>query len=153
MGKWRLLFLLFFILISAVMILSAQSNLIIDDLLGEEKATFGKTAYLALAAAGIIPEEATLEDAIYVLEKQEWRIDLKEPEDPITLGEFSFLLMKAFNIQGGLMYSIIPGPRYACRELAYLKIIPGNTSPYRAPSGEEVVRILGRLLEWKEERP
>ncbi len=153
MKMYRALLFLFFILIAGNMTLAGQSNVLIDNLLVEEKATFGKTAYLALAAAGIIPEEATLEDAIYVLEKQEWGIDLKEPDNPITLGEFSFLLMKAFNIQGGLMYSIIPGARYACRELAYLKVIPGNTSTYRTPSGEEVVRILGRLLEWKEERP
>jgi hypothetical protein len=74
-------------------------------------------------------------------------------QDPVTLGEISFLIMKTLGLPGGLMYMIFPGPRYAARELAYLGFIPGNTHPSRAISGQEVMHILGQALEKKGERP
>ncbi len=152
MKKSRALLFLFFVLIAGSMTLAAQSNEIIDDLLAEEEASFGKSVYLALVAADLIPEEATPEEAVAVLEEYGWKVKIWESEEPIRLGEYSFIIMKAFHMQGGLMYSIIPCPRYACRELSYLKLIPGSSSPYRTLSGEEAVRILGYVLEWKEER-
>ena len=152
MKKSRVLLFLFFVLTAGSMTLAAQSNDIIDGLLAEEQASYGKAVYLALTAAGLIPEEATPEEAIAVLEEKGWRVEIRGVEDPIRLGEFSFIIMKTFNIKGGLMYRIISCPRYACRELTYLKLIPGSPSPYRTLSGEEAVRILGNVLEWKEER-
>jgi hypothetical protein len=62
------------------------------------------------------------------------------------LGEYAYILMKAFHMQGGIMYSIFPGPRYASRELAFLEMIPGSASSGRTLSGEEVIRILGNVL-------
>jgi hypothetical protein len=58
--------------------------------------------------------------------------------------------MQAFEIKGGVMYRIFPGPRYAGRELSYLGLIRGNGSPTRTFDGDEAIGILGRLLEWKE---
>ena len=60
--------------------------------------------------------------------------------------------MKAFEIPGGLLYALFPGPRYACNELAYLGFIKGNNSPYRTLSGEEMLRMMGYALGWKEAR-
>jgi hypothetical protein len=54
--------------------------------------------------------------------------------------------MKAFNIKGGFMYSLFPGPRYAYRELAYRKIITGRSYSTTRVSGERLLRILNRAL-------
>jgi hypothetical protein len=58
--------------------------------------------------------------------------------------------MRALDIPGGIMYSMFPGPRYAAREIAYLGFVRGSGAPGRTVSGNEVMYILGRVLEWKE---
>ena len=132
-------------------ILSAQSNTVIDELLEKEKANWGNTAYLVLTAAELIDENTDISKVLNSMNLQQWEMEIKQTNELITLGEYSYLLMKAFDVPGGLMYKLIPGPRYAARELSYLNFIDNDKSPYRMLSGEEVLRIMGRLLEWKEE--
>jgi hypothetical protein len=147
----KLLF-LSLLLVLLPLLVCAQSNEIIDEILDTQKADWGKTTYLVLSAAELIGEDTGISEVITELEKQHWGITLKQSEDFITLGEYSYMLMKAFNLSGGIMYKIVPGPRYAARELDYLTFIDKNKSPYRNLSGEEVLRIMGRLLEWKEKQ-
>ena len=138
------------VLVWLPLILSAQSNTIIDELLEKEAADWGNTAYLVLTAAELIDENTEVSAVLTTLEKQQWNLKSKQEEELITLGDYSYMLMEAFNVPGGLMYKLIPGPRYATRELSYLNFIDYDKSPYRTLSGEEVLRIMGRLLEWKE---
>jgi hypothetical protein len=133
-------------------ILLAQSNDLLDELLSEEKASFGKANYLVLLAAGLIEEDMTVEQSLNFLERQNWGLKRRGENEPITLGEYSYLVMKSLDIPGGLMYRIFPGPRYASRELVYLGIGIEKRDPYGYLSGEEVVGMLGRALDWKEER-
>jgi hypothetical protein len=128
----------------------AQSNELLDALLEEQTASFGQASYLVLTAAGRLSDEASTADAALVVTAQGWKVPHKDADEPVTLGEYSYLLMQAFEMKGGLMYRIFPGPRYAGRELAYLRFIRGDTSPYRLLRGEEAIGILGRLLAWKE---
>ncbi len=107
--------------------------------------------YLVLSAAGIIPEEASIQDAIDNLANTGWRVRIKDEDKIISLGVLSYVIMKSFSIPGGLFYSIFPGPRYASRELKYLGFYTGRYTTGRALSGEEVVRIVGNALAWKEE--
>jgi hypothetical protein len=60
------------------------------------------------------------------------------------------MLTRAFKIDGGIMYRVLPGPRYATRELAYLGIITGPAKPGLSLSGERALRILERVLNSKE---
>ena len=53
-------------------------------------------------------------------------------------------------MHGGIMYSILPGPRYATRELAFLGIISGPAKPGMSLSGERALRILEQVLHRKE---
>jgi len=148
----KLILMLAFILLGAVLHVSAQSNEVLDALLEEETTSFGKAAYLVLTASARISDDATPAEAAAEIAGQGWTVPKRAAEEPLTLGEYSFLLMQAFELKGGVMYRILPGPRYAGRELAYLQFIKGNTSPYRTFSGEEAIGILGRLMEWKEEQ-
>ncbi len=132
--------------------LSAQSNALIDDFLAEESASFGKAVYFVMAASAIIAEDSSLEGAVNALGARGWLVKDKKPDEPITLGEYSLLIMKALDIHGGIMYRIFPRPRYAARELDYLGFIVGKSHPGRSISGEEALRMLGRILEWREEQ-
>jgi len=132
-------------------LLSAQSNEIIDQLLEQEEASFALSAYMVLSAVGEVPEDAAPGRAIEVLNAQKWDLAPPSPDGVITLGEYSYLLMKAFNMKGGIMYSIFPGPRYAARELAFRNLVRGNSAAGRTISGNEVMRILGRALEQRGE--
>jgi hypothetical protein len=143
MKKWGAF--LFFLAL-AVIPLGAQSNQILDQLLQQPQARFGDVVYLTLAAAKIVADTATPDQAIQTLQQQNWKAAILAADAPISLGDYSYLLMKAFNVKGGIFYSLFPGPRYACRELGFLKVIPSDARPLRYVSGEEVVRILGNML-------
>jgi hypothetical protein len=129
-----------------------QSNELLDELFEEPATTLEQAAYLVLTASGRIPDDSSPADAAAALTDQGWTVPDLSADEPLTLGEYSYLLMQAFELNGGVMYRIFPGPRYAGRELAYLQLVKGDTSPYRTFSGEEAIGILGRLMEWKEEQ-
>ncbi|MCX7787899.1 MAG: hypothetical protein N2442_09405 [Spirochaetes bacterium] len=128
----------------------AQSNALIDQVLGQKKVGYSYATYLVLSAAGIVKDTATPEQALEALRQQNWGISVPEAPTDISLGKYAYLLMKAFDIPGGLMYRLIPGPRYAAREIAYLGFVTENPSPYRSLSGEEALQILHNVLAWKE---
>jgi hypothetical protein len=48
------------------------------------------------------------------------------------------------------MYRIVPGPRYAAREMEYAGVIQGPAIPGMALSGNEALRMLERVLHSKE---
>jgi len=129
----------------------AQSNEVIDEILEQEEATFGQAAYIAFLAAGAAPEDATVEEVYRDISWAEWNLDQKAIDASVTVGEFSYLVMENMGIQGGLMYRMIPGPRYAARELDYLEFFLGSGSPYRALSGQEMLHVMGQALAFTEE--
>ena len=142
--------------------LSAQAAFFVDDILNEEIASFGRVVHLTLSSAELVadskvstflesemvgfPNSTLSVITLSALADQGWGIEIKERGAPITLGEFAYIVMRAFDLPGGVMYSLFPGPRYAARELGYLGLIPGNSSPYRLISGDEVVQVLGFAL-------
>jgi hypothetical protein len=129
---------------------TAQSNQVIDGLLEQEQAAFGRVLYLVQTAAGELDENVSPQQAAEQFDAAQWNVPGKSAEEPVTLGEYSQILMRALDIPGGIMYSMFPGPRYAAREIAYLGFVRGSGAPGRTVSGNEVMYILGRVLEWKE---
>jgi hypothetical protein len=75
-----------------------------------------------------------------------WLPKKAESGDGITLGGVSLLIMKTFDIKGGLMYRFFPGPRYAYREMTSQGFIEGRAYPGLKVSGERFLRILGKAL-------
>jgi len=130
--------------------LAAQSNEVLDNVLAQASLSYANAAYLVGTAAGSVPETATPEEAVPQLEQAGWGLPGRGASDPVTLGDFSSMLMRAFAIHGGVMYWILPGPRYATRELVYLDIISGPAKPGMSLSGERALRILERVLNRKE---
>ncbi len=134
----------------AVPLLTAQSNEVLDSVLGEATISYGSAAYLVGTASGHLPETVSPSDAGPRMEQEGLGIPGLGPTDPVTLGGFSYMLTRAFGIQGGVMSRVLPGPRYATRELAYLGIISGPAKPGLPISGERALRILERILNRKE---
>lgn len=124
----------------------AQSNLRMDTLLSQKSASFGEAVYLVMTATGRVSDSASIGEAIAALRTAHWGVRLEESNAPLTLGEFALLVMRGFDLQGGIMYRLFPGPRYAARELVYRKAIYGDPSPYRKVSGAEIVQILGNVM-------
>ncbi|MBN1698096.1 MAG: hypothetical protein JW881_11330 [Spirochaetales bacterium] len=122
----------------------------IDILLEEKTVQSGTAVYAILSAGGIVSEDATIEEALGVLREKEWKLTIESADTPLTLGEAAYLLMKTFDLKGGVMYSIFPGPRYAVRELVYLKIITDRPDPSRTVSGRELIDLISRVIDRKE---
>ena len=127
----------------------AQSNPTLDIIIATNHATFGEAAYLVLTATNKIPDNSSFAQASSVIEKQGWKIEPAPSGQEITLGTYSYMIMRALGMHGGIMYAIFPGPRYAERELDYLGFIHGYATPYRRLSGIEAVSILGEVMRAK----
>jgi hypothetical protein len=68
------------------------------------------------------------------------------PYENITLEKLSLLMMKAFNIRGGMVYAILPGPRCAFRTMLGRCFIEGPSDPAAAVSGIRFLQILEKVI-------
>ncbi len=135
------------LLLLAAAMLSAQSNEMIDAILAEEAVSIGSAAYLALSAAQLIADDATPGHAVTVAREAGWVSGDAVADEPATFGELAYLLMRATGVNGGLMYRLIPGPRYAAREFAYRRWSPERIGPRERVSGQFAVRVTGNFLD------
>lgn len=129
--------------------LYAQSNGFIDDVLNGTGITGGEAAYLVLVASDNISDDADASRAYELLGQLKWIPPHLTAEKKITHAEYSYLLMKAFAIKGGIFYHLFPSPRYAYRELKNLVVIQGSTDPDMPVSGPEAMRMIGRIFDVK----
>jgi hypothetical protein len=129
----------------------AQTAGRLDLILDAERVSFAQAALIILPAAGLLSPDAGEEEAFaYVRDWFSRRAagqDLPiKTGDSIKMGELSYLVMRSFNLSGGLMYALFPGPRYAYRALAWRRLLPLNADPGRFLSGEELLYITGQVL-------
>jgi hypothetical protein len=121
--------------------LFAQSNAFVDKLIDEKQATYGEAAFMALASAGLVKPEGAVTEAIAYMDANKWGF-VKKADEPVTLGDLCYMLMRAFNFTGGIMYTVAPGPRYAAREFEYQGWVRRSPVPSRFVGGEEVLQVL-----------
>ncbi len=126
---------------------AAQSNSVIDTLLAEKQASFGNSVYLILSAANAIPQDADVASAVKYANDQGWLKTKMSASDPVTFGQLSYVLMKAFKVSGGIFYRLFPGPRYAAREVVYRKWSPVDLGPNDSLSGSQALYILRTYLD------
>ena len=128
-----------------VVTLAAQSNDRLDELLGQAPARLDSASYLLLEASSLVPEEATPAEAFDAAVTAGFLTKTRHPEDPVTVQDLAYLLLKTQKLPGGLEWSLLPSPRAAYRELAYRDLINTSAGPDRAVAGDEVVRTLGAV--------
>jgi hypothetical protein len=131
-------------------LLVAQSNEVLDAVLSETTLSYGNAAYLVGTASGHLPETITPAEAGPQLEQQGLGRPGLQPADPVTLGDYSYMLTRAFGITGSIMYAILPGPRYATRGLVFLGYITGPAMPGMSLSGDRALRILEQIIHRRE---
>ena len=86
-------------------------------------------------------EERTARLVMHGVADKNWQ---HNPNAVTTKGKVAYMLARALEIRGGVMYNITDGSgRYALRELIYKGIIIDGTE-YSQVSGAEYVGILGR---------
>jgi outer membrane protein OmpA-like peptidoglycan-associated protein len=125
--------------------LSAQTAGELESVLSTQAINFAQASRFVLAVADIV-DETTEAGAAYTLARERgWLPKDVSSDNPVSLGELCFLIMKAFNIEGSFLYGVFPGPHYAFRELNYLKLIPGQRDPDMRVSGERFLQILGMV--------
>lgn len=144
----RTLLVSFFFLMLGVYAYS-QSNDFLDGLLETDNINYGQAAYLVLVASDNLGEDADVNRAFELLGSFGWTAETINLESNIRLKDYSYLLMRAFGLQGGLMYTIFPSPRYAYRQLVSSLVIQGRSDPGNFVSGEMAIRMLGRIFDVK----
>jgi hypothetical protein len=116
-----------------------------EDLLAAGEMTASQAAYFTLAAALETPPENP--GAAFTMAREKgWLPAQAESGSALTLSGLSLLIMKTFNLEGGLLYRLFPGGRYAYRELASRGLVEGRSYPGDNVSGEQFLRILGNVL-------
>ncbi|MDR1278524.1 MAG: hypothetical protein LBK02_07215 [Treponema sp.] len=153
MGMSKNLFLVLSFLFTAPAFLSAQTAAKLDAVLETPAISCAQAAWFVLAALNTVPADSSVQDAgmetaFRQVMDNHWLPQKTSPGDPVTLKALSFLLMKAFDIKGGLMYAILPGPRYAFRTLVSRSLIRGAADPDMTVSGERFLHILGNVLSY-----
>ena len=129
-------------------ILSAQTANQIESLLNTKAVTYEQAAWFVLSAADI-DEQDTFNFAV----QQNWLTKKAAPENQINLRQVSLLIMQAFNIKGGPMYSITKNAHYAYREMVYQNLIQGRSDPGMAVTGELLIFMVNQALFRMDENP
>ncbi|MDR2158547.1 MAG: hypothetical protein LBP23_00600 [Treponema sp.] len=130
-------------------LLAAQTASDMDLLLDTEELSYGQAAWIVMEAAEVlVAGEQDRAEAFRTARRWGWLPRQARMEDPIPLRELSLLVMEAFRLRGGIMYSLFHTGRYAHRELVYRQFIQGRADPGRRVSGERLLRILGRVLSY-----
>ena len=143
--KWHMVLVLFFF---SAFALSAQTAAELDKMLETNAVSVAGAARFVLGALEQLPpglSGAEAEKAAFDMASSKGWVISPAASD-ITLRETAFLVMNAFDFEGGLMYSLFASPRYAYREMVYKRIIQGRADPSFTVSGHRLLLIIGRAL-------
>jgi outer membrane protein OmpA-like peptidoglycan-associated protein len=130
---------------------SAQTGDEIETLLASPRLNYGQAARFVLEAS----EAAVLQspgDAFDFAMEKKWLPKNVQAGSPVSLGGLSLLIMRSFDLGGGLFYSLFKNPHYSYRELVYQKMILGKTDPEQSVSGDLLLQIIGRVLAVAEQK-
>ena len=145
----RKLFILVFVTALFAVPLSAQYAQKMEDLLYKQELSWSTAAAFALEASDKLVYFSE-EDAFRFAADRKWLPKNANPGDIVRLSDVSLLLMRSFDLKGGIFYSMGKSPHHAYRELVHKKVIIGRTDPRMVVSGEEYLYMISRILSIKE---
>ena len=138
------------ILTHAPHLLNAQTAVEMDTMLTLDTVSAAKAARFVLESADLLPaglSGADAEKAAYDMASSNGWVNVASG-DAVTLKDTAFLVMKAFDLKGGVMYSLFKNPRYAYREMIYHKLILGRSDQSMKVSGTRLLHIIDRTLSY-----
>jgi len=151
-SKSLVLFTFCLLFVAAPVYLAAQSTAQeIEDLLEQRAVTYSQAARFILDAADVASIADPVE-AFRFAEERNWLPRNSSSGQLARLDGLSLLIMRAFNLRGGVMYTLTGAPRYAYRELVYNGIIQGRATMNMHVSGYELLFIINRVLSQTERR-
>jgi len=139
----RIFFLFILFLTGAA--LSAQTADEIETLLNTGAVTYAQAARFVLEASDALVTSSREEAFSYAVQ-QNWLPANSSSGEPARFDQISLLLMRSFNMKGGLMYTLTKSSHHAYRELVYRNVIQTRSDPAMTVSGEELLFMVGRLL-------
>ncbi|MCL2759321.1 MAG: hypothetical protein FWD22_03835 [Treponema sp.] len=135
---------LLILFIAAVPVFS-QTAEEIDHLLTLDTVNYGQAAWLILNAAGV-PDMTEPSLAFIYAKEKNWLPGNASIDNNARLDGVSLLIMNAWNLKGGIMYSITKSARYAYRELVYINVIQGRFSPRMAVAPDQLLYMINFIL-------
>jgi len=120
----------------------------IETLLNTRAVTYAQASRFVLEAADVLAASDANEAFNYAQENG-WLPGNIAAEDEAQLNHISRLLMRSFQVKGGLLYSVTKSSRYAYRELIYISVIQGRVDATMPVSGERLLFYVGRMLAYK----
>jgi hypothetical protein len=129
-----------------------QTAVEIERLLDTDAVNYQQAAWLVLEAAEISNQVflSGQADAFRHAVNQGWLPANAGPNNTARLDELSLLIMRAFEIDGGIFYTLTGSRHYAYRELVYRNIIQGRSGPAMAVSGDMLLFLVNRVLSFQE---
>ena len=134
------------LLVLLPMLAFGQTAAEMDGMLEAETVSAAKAARFVLGTVDLLPAGLSgpeAERAAYDMAASKGWIKALSGE-ALTLKDTAFLVMNAFELKGGLMYSLVKSPRYAYREMVYRKLIQGQTDQAMKVSGPRFLTILDK---------
>lgn len=135
-----------FLALPVILPAQTQSTAVeIETLLQTDVVTYSQAARFVLEASEAMIT-SNPEEAFSYAVQQKWLPESVESSDPVRLDKLSLLLMRSFELRGGIFYSLFKNPHYAYRELVYINVIQGRHDPRMLVSGERLLFYVNRLF-------
>jgi len=141
----RRIFIFFTLYFCVAGILSAQTASEIESLLKVPAVTYGQAASFVLRASDTV-KTSNANEAFNLAVEKNWLPKDVSADSQARLDIISMLFMKAFNLKGGLFYSLFKNPHYSYRELAARKAFKGKSDPNNTVSGDQLLFMTNRVL-------
>ena len=121
----------------------AQTAERLETLLNEKAITWSQAAAFTLEAARVTTGNKT---AFNFAAEKKWLPKNAAPEGKTSLKGVSLLLMKSFDLEGGLFYRIFQSGNHAYRELVNKNVIRAEKAPSSSVTGPEFLFFINRIL-------
>jgi hypothetical protein len=150
MKKRNILTLLFVTcyLLFGISFLFAQTAERIEKLLQQDCVSYRDAALLVLEASGKIDpvKQTSADNAFNFAMGRGWLPKNAEMKNSVKLNGLSLLVMQAFEINGGILFSLFKNSHYAYRAMVYRGIIQGRADPQMPVSGELLLYTVNRAM-------
>jgi hypothetical protein len=129
-------------------LLHAQTLDEFQTLLKNPIINYAQAARFVLEAADVTGsyDKTSEQDAMRFAIEKKWLPAKAKAQDAISLEKFSHLVMKAFGLKGGPMYTLFNSAHYSYREMVYQNLIQEQSDPQMKVSGEKMFFIVSRVL-------
>ena len=125
--------------------LHAQTADRLEALLDKTELSWAELTSFVLEAAEA-GSYSKAEDAFNAARQNNWLPKNAESSGEARLNGAALLLMRSFDLKGGIIYSIAKSPHHAYRELVFRKVIREDSDPDMNVSGGDLLLMIGRLL-------